>query len=304
MHLIVPFAAPLSDAGRHALQTLKLPHLDELLRRFTPGERDDGDAMSFSPPHERAQARALGLAGADGELPWAAVQAARDGVDTGDLAWGLLTPVHWEVASDHIRLTDPAALQLDDASSRTLFDAVHSLFEEEGAALVYGGAERWYVAHESLHGLATASLDRVIGRSIEPWLPSGASARLVRRLQNEVQMLLFTHPVNAEREAGDLLPVNSFWLSGCGLRQRVQPLPPPRIDQRLRGPALAEDWGAWMQAWRALDAELPGLLAGVHTLVLCGERSAVQYHTQPRPFWQRLQGTLRGASTVALLESL
>ena len=35
MHLIVPFAAPLSEAGRHALQTLKLPQLDARLGRLT-----------------------------------------------------------------------------------------------------------------------------------------------------------------------------------------------------------------------------------------------------------------------------
>jgi hypothetical protein len=31
MHLLIPFAAPLSDAGRAAAASLQLPHLQQLL---------------------------------------------------------------------------------------------------------------------------------------------------------------------------------------------------------------------------------------------------------------------------------
>ena len=89
----------------------------------------------------------------------------------------------------------------------------------EGYTLAWGAALRWYVAHESLQGLATASLDRVIGRNIDAWLPRQPEAKRLRRLQNEVQMLLHRHPVNEAREAAGALPVNSFWLSGCGAWQ-------------------------------------------------------------------------------------
>jgi hypothetical protein len=301
MHWIVPFAAPLSDAGRHAMQALRLPRLESLLRHMSPLWRDEGDALCFSPPHERALARALGLAAGDGELPWGAWQAARDGVDTGDLAWGLITPVHWEVGSDHVRLTPPAALVLNDADARRAFEAVHPLFESEGAVLVYGAPSRWYVAHESLVALRTASLDRAAGRNIEPWLPAGPQARLMRRLQNEVQMLLYTHSLNAERETRGELPINSFWLSGCGVRQPARP-EPPQVDERLREPALAEDWAAWLEAWATLEADLAR--TPPQTLVLCGERNAVQLAAAPRSLWQRLRASLHGAAALPLLESL
>jgi hypothetical protein len=301
MHLILPFAAPLSEAGRQALQTLKLPGLESMLGRMSMLSRDEGDAFSLSPPHERALARALGLAGADGELPWAAWQAARDGIETGDLAWGLLTPVHWEVGSDQVLLTDPAALALGDEDARVFFEAVRPLFESEGAALMYGAPRRWYVAHESLRELATASLDRAAGRNVDAWLPAGPNARLLRRLQNEVQMLLYTHPLNAEREARGELPLNSVWLSGCGLPQPARS-DGPVVDERLRGPALADDWAAWAEAWAALDVQW--VRQPPQTLVLCGERHAVRYGMAPRSLWQRLQGTLRGVSAAAVLESL
>ena len=298
MHLIVPFAAPLSEAGKHAARTLKLPQLQARLAQLTQIHRDEGDEYSMTPPHERAMARVLRLQGGDGQLPWAALHAQNDGIATLDLAWGELTPVHWQVGTDQVQLFDPQALALDDDTSRAIFDAVRPLFEGEGFALAYGAPLRWYAAHESLADFPTASLDRVIGRNVDPWLPEGPRARLLRRLQAEVQMLLYTHPITAAREAAAALPVNSFWLSGCGATQRPHDAREMRVDDRLRAPALAEDWGAWLAAWDALDAGL----GDVATLTLCGERSSVTFEARPLGLWQRL--TRRAPSLAALLESL
>jgi hypothetical protein len=302
MHLMIPFAAPASDAGRQALAQLSLPHLAACVQGAP--ERDAGDESALSPPHERALARALGLAGADGALPWGAWWAARDGIDPADLAWGLLTPCHWRVATDRVSMTDPEDLQLDDTTSRALLTAVHALFDSEGFVLLYGAPTRWYLAHESLRELATASPDRVIGRAIDPWLPR--SARLWRRLQNEVQMAWHEHPLNAEREARGLPPVNSLWLSGCGAVQSAARWPAGLVvDDRLRRPALAEDWGAWMAAWMALDAGPVAALAGrAARLTLCGESSAAAWSLTPPSTWQRLMARWRPVDARALLETL
>jgi hypothetical protein len=308
MHLIVPFAGPLSDAGRAALRTLALPKLAHLLSRAVQTGRDEGDEWSFTPPHERALARALGFAGGDGGLPWAAWLAAGDGVAVGDLAWGLVTPVHWHLGPDQVSLLDPASLMLDDVSSRALFEAVQGLFTSEGFAMHHGSAQRWYVAHESLAALRTASLDRVIGRNVDPWLhdqQAGATAvRLLRRLQNEVQMLLYTHPINERREAQGLLPVNSFWLSGCGVAQTATGAA-PTVDSRLRSPALADDWAAWAQAWQTLDDGPVAALAQDPRmqLTLCGERSAVTL-APGAGAWQRLRSWASRPAPAALLETL
>jgi hypothetical protein len=47
-------------------------------------------------------------------------------------------------------------------------------------------------------------------------MPVAARAKPLRRLQNEMQMLLYTHPVNERRIARGLPAVNSFWISGTG----------------------------------------------------------------------------------------
>jgi hypothetical protein len=309
MHLLIPFAAPLSESGRQAAATLQLPHLQELLARWREVHRDEGDAWNFSPPHERALAQALGLQGGSGLLPWAAHAAQADGIATGGLAWALVTPAHWHLGTDQVSLLDPAGLLLDEHSARSFFEALRTLFAGDGYALHYAAPLRWYAAHDSFTGLATASLDRVIGRNVDAWLGSAATTRRVRRLQSESQMLLHTHPLNDERGAQGLLPVNSFWLSGCGVAQ-VATGAAPAVDARLRAPALAEDWAAWVKAWDTLDAgPLRELLSAAESgqpcrLTLCGERSSASFESASRGLLQRLRSIWSPPAMTSLLESL
>lgn len=299
MHLVIPFAAPLSDAGRQTLRSLRLPHLQALLAGRAV-ERDEGDAFSLSPPHERALARAWGWSGGDGQLPFAAHQLQLGGTSPGDLAWGLLTPAHWRVGSEHLSLADPAGLQLDEAASRACFDAVAELFTSEGCVLHWQAPLCWLLAHESLTDLATASIDRVIGRNVDRWLPAGPQARLIRRLQNEVQMTLYTHALNGEREARGLPTVNSFWLSGCGVAQPCRG--EVALDDRLRSFALAEDWAGWADAWGLIDQSLPA--RALTRLTLCGERSSLSVALPPRGLLGRLASRWSGVDLAALLETL
>lgn len=308
MHLIVPFASALAEHGQPVAAGLPMPQLDDLLSRLSETARDSADETTLNPPHERALARALGWPQrADGLLPWAAQAAAQDGIDVGALAWGLLTPMHWRVGSNGVSAADPASLALDEAGSRALFERLAPLFRGEGFEMRYGAPLRWYASHELLRTLPTASPDRVVGRDVNAWLPAPRSAPLLHRLQNEVQMLLHDDPTNEAREARGLLPVNSFWLSGCGVA-----LPAASagvaVDDSLRSAALAGDGAAWQQAWAALDAgPMARLLEQAQRgepvrIHLCGERAVVSFQAQPRSLWQRLRG--QRVSAQAVLETL
>jgi len=313
MHLLIPFASALSDAASHVLRDLALPNLSSLLARLTLAQRDDADAYTLSPPHERALAAATGWQGADGCLPFAAQAATRDGIEPGELAWGLVTPSHWHVGRDHVTLADPAALDLTEAESRAAFEAVRELFESEGFRFEWGAPSRWYAAHESLVDLPCAALDRVIGRNVELWMRGSAArsaaAKLVRRLQSELQLLLYPHALNDEREQRGALTLNSFWLSGCG-RAQPEESAPPRVDETLRAPLLAEDWAGWADAWHALDAgALAELLRAARggepvALTLCGERGAHRFEPLAQSLWQRLGSHFKPPEPHAVLESL
>jgi len=310
MHLLIPFASALSEASTHTLRDLALPNLAKLLLSMSPASTIGSDEYSLSPPHERALAEAWGWQGEDGALPFAAHAAAADGIAVGTQAWGLLTPVHWHVGRDHVSLADPEALTLSEEESKQFLETIRHLFESEGWSLVYGAATRWYAAHDTLDGLPCASLDRVIGRNVDLWLESQPQARLLRRLQNEVQMLLYSHPLNDEREARGELPVNSFWLSGCGRAQRVSAGAETHVDHSLRAPLLADDWAGWADAWRALDAgPIADLLARSQrgettSLTVCGERFGQRFDSVKRPVWQRLTQAWQNKPAHELLEAL
>jgi len=307
MHLLIPYASAVSEAAVHVLRDLRLPHLAQLLARLTLADRDDADVFTLSPPHERAWARAQGWQGADGCLPFAAQAAAADGVEVGDLPWGLITPSHWHLGRDHVTLVDPAALALSTEDSRAAFAAVRDLFESEGLRIEWGSAMRWYVAHERLAALPCASLDRVIGRNVEIWMRSTQDP-LIRRLQSEWQLLLYPHPLNEAREQRGEFTLNSFWLSGCG---RAQPAAATLTTAgTLREPLLAEDWAAWAQAWRELDAgEVRVALEASRTgksvtLTLCGDRGAHRFETAPQGVWQRVANRWKTSEPHTLLEAL
>ena len=323
MHLIVPFATALSPVGREAWRALgsaELPHLRRLLSVLTPDPAELADEMTLTTPHERALARALGWTSEDGVFPWAAHTVGLRSWGDPSLVWARVTPVHWQLGTEQVRMAPPEALALDDDTSRALFEAVRDLFESEGFLLRYAAPTAWYVSHPSLDGFVCASLDRVVGRSVNPWMLEGARARLIRRLQNEVQMQLYGHPLNEAREAEGQMPVNSFWLSECGALPiaadaaradtRVTDVSKVEVLDALRLPALNEDWWAWTRAWAALDAGPLAEIAAMASqgqdvrLTLCGERGAQTWRLKTPTWTGRLVRWWRGGPDLRSLEIL
>ena len=302
MHLIVPFAGVGSQDARAALHGLRLPHLAQLIAHWRAEPADAAEETSLTPPHERALGRALGLQAEDGCWPLAAVEAARLGLPGAGQAWAWLSPAHWRLGTEQVSMADPAALELDEAQSRAFLETLRPGLDEAGITVHLAAPARWLACHPGFEGVPCASVDRVTGRNVDPWLPADPRARVLRRLQSEAQMLWHEHPLNEAREARGELAVNSVWWSACG---RAAPTHWPEgleVDERLRGPALAADVQAWGRALEELDAQaLPGLeeaAAGgqAGALTLCGERASVTLRphapggSQPLAQWMRALG--------------
>ena len=295
-HLIVPFAQCGGDEGLSAVSALKLSKLGQLLRAMLLIHTDNGLPNSLSPPHERALARALGLTDCtDGLIPWAALEAQTQTYAQAipGQGWAVITPCHWAMGREHATLNDPATLELSEAESRTLLAAMQPYFATEGITLHYAQPTRWLAEGEVFRSLPTASLDRVLGRNVDRWLPHSKAIKL---LQNEMQMLLYTHPVNDERAARGQVSVNSFWLSGSGALERpVASCPHVKTATHLVQPALASDWAAYAQAWTALDdTGIAQLLAqqkdgATVRLSLCGDSKAMTFETAPQGFFTKMK---------------
>ncbi|TNF59231.1 MAG: phosphoglycerate mutase, partial [Burkholderiales bacterium] len=252
--LLVPFAAASAPGCQALLPGLQLPRLQALLARLSPQAADEGEEHSLSPPHERALAGLRGLPGSDGQYPWAAA-----GSDSPSTPQAWFSPCHFQIGIDQVTLLPAAQIGLDRTTSQRLCEALAPLCLEDGIGLHFVDAGHWLARGEALRGLCCASLDRVSGRPVGPWLaPSPANPaghRLMQRLQSEAQMLFYTHPANEAREADRLLPVNGFWVHGAGACEAAAALrPAPQLDDGLRQAALRDDWTAWQAAWQALDA--------------------------------------------------
>jgi len=310
-HLIIPYAASRSPALQGAMLQLELPHLQALLQAFTRvrTDEDDLDEPGLSMPHERARAQALQLPGAEGAWPWAALA----NPDTNDQPQAYFSPCHWQIGIGQVVMLNPASLLLSESESQALLAAMQAFFTEDGLTVRYLSPTQWHVQGEMLRGLACASLDRVVGMNVNPWLPKSDSAKALRRLQSEMQMLLYNHPVNDARSAQRQLTVNSFWVHGAGVLTMKPPAPAPHMAQALREPALREDAQAWMQAWREIDATLCADLrhrmgSRPVTLTLCSEHAAHTYQATAQStlqqLWQRAHRLFQPLTLQTALQAL
>ncbi|MFT7774716.1 hypothetical protein [Roseateles sp.] len=291
MHLMIPHAGALDEAARHAFGALPLPNLTAQLARLSPAETWGSDEFSPHPPHH------LALAALHGQLQPSAAAWSLDADAT--LAWALMTPVHLAVGTDGVDVLPPAALSLSESDAARFAAVLQELWpENEGWQWRLLDATRWTIGHATaLEGLSAASIERAAGRPIEPWLPD---SRVLRRWQNEAQMLLHGHALNMEREARGEHAINSVWIGDIG-RSNGQPLD-VSVDARLTEPLLNGDLAAWAEAWQRLDA---GPLAGELTsLTLCGERFARRFTTQPLSLLERLKRRLKTPDVAAILEAL
>ena len=304
-HLIVPFAQSAGDGWLEAATKLELKNLSQLLRGMKLVDTDAGQADSLSPPHERVLAKALGLPdSADGLIPWAALEAKAKP----NQAWAFITPCHWAMGREHATLTDPATLDLTQDESRTLLAAMQPYFATEGITLHYLQPTSWLAEGAIFASLPTASLDRVLGRNVDRWLPPSKAIKL---LQNEMQMLLYTHPVNDERAAKGQRTVNSFWVSGSGTLTETAIANPHVSTTRCLAPAaFANDWAAYTAAWAPLDAtNITQLLAQQKSgntvrISLCGESNSVTFESVKQGIFSKIKSMFTPLSTTCLLKQL
>ena len=314
MHLLISHAAPSGLQCQAAIAQLDLPHLSDLLGLLSPTPPLLGSPDTLTPLSERLRANSLGLQGLDGLVPWAATEAQQLGLTKvhGDAGWAWITPCHLNVKSNQVQMDDPLELRISTQDCDTLRSAMTRYFAEDGITLHPLSNGTWLAFGAVFKDLPTASLERVAGASIDAWMPQQERARKLRRLQNEMQMLLYTHAVNDARGARGLATVNAFWISGTGTPATSPLITTERLESTdaLRQSALRDDAQAWTQAWQTLDSSvLADVLQRVKAgkavqLTLCGERMAVTLELKDRPWWGRIQQRFTTSSPQQLLHTL
>lgn len=299
LHLVISGVTPL-DSDRLPL------HLAAMLRTLTPTHRFECDEDCPAMPDELALARLNQLPGGPGFTPWAAFESGTVGTPC---AWVKLS--HWQIGMSEVTMIRPDALALDEAITRKLMAAIAPYFDEDGITLAYWQPGILLAKGEIFRNLRCVSMDRVVGQNIRDWQTLGGTPEesKLRRLQNEMQMLLYTLPANDEREANGLPPINSFWVTGAGvLKEAIAPALGVEVETRL---ALAgNDPTARANAWAAMDTDLfrrmaERLRAGhPGSVTLCGERAAQTFELSPQSFLQQIMKKISRSSQAELIGSL
>lgn len=183
--------------------------------------------------------RALfGLFGFDtsAELPAAAVTRSVDAGDAGGDAWVRADPAWMDVGSALVLKGWGAGLGLERQAVEALAGALAEVFGGTGLGFSAPVSGRWYLGIGGSERMATTPPDELVGRDAADHLPEGPGADAWRRLMNECQMVLHNHPVNDERRAEGLPPVNSLWFWGSG---KLPESAPTGFSRVIGGGALA-----------------------------------------------------------------
>jgi hypothetical protein len=265
-----------------------------LLRQAQVVEQHRLPLQSPCTPHELAYAQARRWPLTKGLLPFAAQQAALQGL-TGpaDEGWAFVDLVHWAVNQGQVQLR--SAGEVSPSEDLAMRQAMQPYFQEDGIDLHPFTPGRWLARSSHFKNLPSVSLSRVLGQDVAYWLdPDSVAAqtpsqRLLRRLQNEMQMLLYTHPINDHRP----IAINSFWWSGTGDLPATPSDAPVVLHTDLQTAFAAQDPAQWALAWQQLaQARMaPALLAG-HRLVLCGEDRYIGLQSPSHGLWQSLKNLL------------
>ena len=296
VHLVICDLFLPKDFAAEVCAGLRLPALEKMLARGAPAvgrvgnlpttHNLHGHGGQFAHPTQIAplslEAMLCELFGipCQPDAPIAPVSAAFDGLGEG--CWLRADPVHLRLQREQLVLLPDVEAGADEAGQ--LCAALNEHFAGQGMEFFAPHPQRWYVRVDELPDIETVPLSQAAGRNVHSLLPRGREAARWHQVFNEIQMLLFAHPVNAAREARGELPVNSLWLWGGG--SGVVAIPQKNYDYVNSDEALAGMFAAtadipfagWSAQWNGslTPAEKGFSSAGRQLLVWTGLRSALQ----------------------------
>jgi hypothetical protein len=127
--------------------------------------------------------------------------------------WLFAAPVHMQLGQESYFLTEPAPLLVSNEEAEGVVLSLNQHFSELGYHF-YLQNEVWFLGMDADPKIITTPIGKVINQDVGPYLPSGEGRLAWASFQNEIQMLLFSHPMNEIRERMGLPTINSIWFYG------------------------------------------------------------------------------------------
>lgn len=208
LHLVLPGLLWPSEQARGFADALTLPGLTALLgrgqcQRLAPATPDAMLCALFGLDDSMSAHAALRRLGED------------DGLRVTDTVL-CADPTHLHFARDRLLLADATDLNIRLEEAEAITSSLNVEFGDIGRFEAVTPTH-WYLYPKLDAEVRFAPLGDVTSRPIAHFMPEGAQATAWHRTANEIQVFLHHHPVNAEREARGLRPVNNLWFWGNGM---------------------------------------------------------------------------------------
>jgi hypothetical protein len=288
VHLVIPELFLPKDYAAEVTTDLPLSALIKLLAR---------GRASLAGKHATLESCLSGMFGQSGadDAPIAAISAAFDGLASG--CWLRADPVNLTLQRDQLLLS--GVLPSGDEAQQ-LCASLNEYFAGQGMIFFAPHPQRWYLRLDVPPFIRTTPLPELLGRNIRGALPTGDDAAHWHRLFNEIQMLLYAHPVNDARDARGDSTINSVWLWGGGsvvepLRKAYQSASSDDELVAMFSAAADIPFAAWAQQWRATDGKQLLVWTGLRSAMQRGDLAAWRDALQDfetgyaQPLWQALQ---------------
>lgn len=299
VHLLIPDLFLAENFAAEVCAGLSVPALEKMLAR--------GHSETLAPV--ALESKLCELFGARGEMardqtaaPVAPISAAFDGLGAG--CWLRADPVHLSLQREQMLLLPDLQISAEEAAQMCASLNLH--FAGQGMEFFAPHPQRWYVRLAALPDIETVPPSQALGRNVHGLLPRGGQALRWHQVFNEIQMLLYAHPLNQAREARGELTINSVWFWGGGdsslvAQNNYQGVP---FDKVLADEVLAEMFAAaaqipytgWPAQWRDeknISRQLlvwTGLSSALRRGDFAAWRAALQAFESgcAQPLWQAL----------------
>jgi hypothetical protein len=129
--------------------------------------------------------------------------------------WMRADPVHLRIEQNHIMLADSQAFKISKEEAEQIVQDLN-LCNYHDFSFLPLHPTRWYLRVSKVPEIQTYTLGQVTCMNINNFLPTGKESIIWHKIFNEIQMLLFEHPVNQARESRGELTINSVWFWGGG----------------------------------------------------------------------------------------
>jgi hypothetical protein len=288
VHLVIPDLFLPQNIAAETCTDLRLPALEKLLARGTLME-----PLALDTSLENVLCK-LFSSDTQEQVSIASISAKFDQLEEG--FWLRSDPVHLSLQRDKMML---ATVSPSDEEAAVLCASLNEYFSEQGITFFAPHPQRWYIRLDSPPRMHTTALSQVISCNVRGALPVGEDATYWHGILNEIQIFLFTHPLNTEREGRGELPINSVWLWGEGtettLRKNYDAVSSDDTLPAMLASAVNTPFSQWEPRWCQIEGRQLLVWTALRAALQQGNfiawRNALQNFEESyaQPLWQALR---------------